>query len=252
MKRYNINKLLDFFAHWKEYTNPTEFYCEGWLTRLLILSITESGKIEHDLFVDNKFFSEASLYSPFLPRFQKDPLAETHTHADGAIGDFKIGDNTNKSALKLTGSKLTIIEAKIFSEFSPNITHASFYNQAARYIACITETIDRADKIKQLKDLSLNFYLLVPEEQYNNKKSSALDKNNIRKVVQRRVYQYKKEDDYAKRKLWLNEVFEKILDKIVIKPISFEDIISELKAYRFFKEIEDYYQKCLYYNKPKS
>jgi len=253
MNNYDINKLFDFFNYWKNYTQPTEFYSEGWLTRLMIFSVTDFGLKEHDLFIksDNKYFSESLLYSPFLARFKKDPLSESFTHADSAIGNFQIGDDTNKGALKLTGRDLKIIEAKIFSEFSPKVTNAKFYNQAARYIACITETIDRAKKINQLNNLSICFYLILPKIQFEKKRSYeiAMNKENIYKTVQMRVDQYKNEPDYMERKLWFDSKFIKVLDKIIIKPIFYEEVISDLRDYRFFNEINEYYSMCLDYNK---
>ncbi len=253
MNNYDINKLFDFFNYWKDFTQPTEFFCEGWLTRLMIFSVTDYGLKEHDLFIkpNNKYFSESLLYSPFLARFEKDPLAESFTHADSAIGEFQIGDGFNKGALKLIGNDLKIIEAKIFSEFSPKVTNANFYNQAARYIACITETIDRAGKINQLNDLTISFYLIVPKKQYDEKKSYevAMNKIKIHETVQKRVAQYKDESDYKKRKLWFDSKFKNLLDKIIIKPIFYEDVISDLHDYRFVKEIKEYYNMCLDYNK---
>jgi len=253
MKNYDINKLFDFFNYWKNYTQPTEFYNEGWLTRLMIFSVTDFGLKEHDLFIksNNKYFSEPLLYSPFLARSKKDPLSESFTHADSAIGNFQIGDETNKGALKLTGRDLKIIEAKIFSKFSRKVTNANFYNQAARYIACITETIDRAEKINQLNNLSICFYLILPRKQFEKESSyeSDLNKGNIEEIVQIRVNQYKNEPDYNGKKLWFDTKFKKVLDKIIIKPIFYEDVISDLRDYRYVNEIKEYYSMCLDYNK---
>lgn len=252
-KKYDIKNLLKFFEFWKDYTQPTEFYCEGWLTRLMIFSVTDHGLKNHDLFIkqNEKYFSEALLYSPFLARSKKDPLAESFTHADSAIGEFEIGDNVQKSALKFTGNNLKIIEAKIFSEFSKKVTNANFYNQSARYIACITETIDRAGKINQLDDLNLSFFLIVPENYYNKKKSfkEMMNKRNICKTVEKRINQYDKELDYNDKKTWFESKFKKVLEKTSIKPIFYEEILVDLEDYKFAKELNEYYQKCLKYNK---
>ncbi len=253
MNNYDINKMFEFFNYWKEFTHPTEFYCEGWLTRLMIFSATDYGLIEHDLFVKptSKFFSESLLYSPFLARFKKDPLAESFTHADSAIGDFQIGDNENKGALILIGNELKIIEAKIFSEFSTKVTNAKFYNQSARYIACITETITRAGKINQLNELSISFFLIVPESHYDTKTSFKhyMNKKNIYNTVEMRVNQYKHEPDFYEKKIWFENKFSKVLEKIEIKPIFYEDVLSDLQGYKFAIKMNEYYQMCLDYNK---
>lgn len=253
MENYDIKKLFDFFKYWKDFTQPTEFYCEGWLTRLMIFSVTDYGLNEHDLFIkhNSKYFSESLLYSPFLARSKKDSLAESFTYADSAIGEFQIGDDVNKGALKLIGNDLKIIEAKIFSEFSPKVSNANFYNQAARYIACITNTIERADKINQLDDLSISFFLIVPQKHYNKKKSfdHSMNKENIFKTVEKRVNQYNQESDYDEKEIWLNTKFIKVLEKITIKTIFYENVLNDLKGYRFERELNEYYQECLYYNK---
>ena len=115
----------------------------------------------------------------------------------------------------------------------------------------IAKTIDMAGKIDQLNDLNISFYLIVPKNQYYAKHSykNAMDKININKTVQRRVEQYKNESDYKERKEWFDKDFKQVLDKIIIKPIFYEDVISDLQDYRFVKEIDNYYKMCLNYNK---
>jgi len=253
MKSYDINKFIDFFNNCKTFTHPTEFYNEGWLTRLLIFSITDFGLKEHKLYIqdNSKYFSESLLYSPFLARFNKDSLAERHTHADSAIGEFNIGNDNNKGSLKLKGNKLNIFEAKINSGFSKGVTNAKFYNQSARYIACITETIDKANKINQLDKLSIGFYLIIPKKQYEKKHNfkELLDKKYIYETVKKRVEQYKGQDVYEKKTSWLDSTFQKVLDKITIEPIFYENVISDLKEYKYYNKINDYYKKCIEYNK---
>ena len=254
---YNINNLFDFFEYWEKYTQPTEFYNEGWLLKLLVFSITDFGLKEHELYVDkkNKFFSEALLYSPFLARARartrKDPFAENHTHADGAIGDFVIGNEKSKGSLHLIGNKFNVFEAKINSELSKDVTNAPFFDQAARYIACITETLEKSNKIETLDKLSLGFYLTVPEEKYRKKNSfeKCLSEENILKTVQQRVEQYKNEDDFNKRIDWFENKFTPVLKKIKIEPIFYETIISELLGYKYIDEIKKFYDLCLAHNK---
>lgn len=250
---YDIIKLFDFFDYWKEYTHPTEFYNEGWLLKLFVLSVTDFGLKDHPLFVNenNIFFSEGLLYSPFLARPGKKQFAESHTHADGVIGDFTIGNDKSKGSVHLKGNKLNIIEAKINSEFSKDVTNAPLYNQAARYVACIVETIDKANKIEEINDLSIGFYLVVPQEQYDKKKNFKifLDEKHIFDTVKQRVEQYKNEVDYEERKEWFETKFSLVLDKIKREPIFYEEILSELKEYKYIDEINKFYKACLKYNK---
>jgi hypothetical protein len=250
---YDISNIFNFFDYWKKYTQPTEFYNEGWLLKLLVFSVTDFGLKDHILFVNEKdnFFSEALLYSPFLARTRQDPFAETHTHADGAIGNFKIGKDKSKGSLHLIGNKLNVFEAKIYSDFSKNVSNAQFYNQVSRYVGCITETIDRANKIETINDLTIGFYLTIPEVKFINKKNfeKCLEKKHIFDTVKKRVEQYKDEVDFNKRKDWFEKKFTPVLEKIIIEPIFYETIISELEGYKYINEINNYYDLCLKYNK---
>jgi hypothetical protein len=253
IKDFDIQKLFEVFEYWGKYAHKTEFYCEGWLMRLLILSVSDFGLENHELYINNNcnYFSEPLLYSPFLAkRGENKLLAERFTHADSAIGEFIVG-NKNKGSLDLTGNNLKIFEAKIYSQFSPKVKNSPFYDQVARYIACITETIQRANKINVLSDLQIGFYLVLPENQFAKKSTynEYLNKEHIREVVQKRIEQYKSETSYAERKSWFNNEFEMVLKKIDIKPLFYEDIISELSGYKFHREIFNYYSLCLKYNK---
>lgn len=246
-KSYDLNKLFEFFENWKKHTHPTEFYNEGWLLKVLVLAITDFGKTKHPLYVNEseKFFSEGLLPSPFLTQGKKNPFAESHTHADGAIGDFSIGNDKTKGLLELNGNKLNIFEAKINSGFSKNVTNAPFYNQAARYVACIAETIDKADKIKVLDNLSIGFYLLLPKDKYETKNfKECLNREHILETVKQRVEQYKDEANYEKRKEWFETKFKPVLQKIVIDPLFYEYIISELQDYKYIDEINNFYKSC--------
>ena len=251
--KYDINKLFDFFEYWRKFTHPTEFYNEGWLLKVLVLAVTDFGLKEHPLYVnvEDKFFSEGLMYSPFLLRFKKDPLSESHTHADGLIGNFVIGNDTAKGSVHLIGDKLNIFEAKINSGFSAKVTNAPSYNQAARYVACIVELLDKARKLENLDNLSIAFYLTVTKDQYKKDQNFAkfLDKEHIKNTVKKRVDQYEKEDDYNERSEWFDTKFTSVLEKIKIEPIFYEDIISKLEEYEYINEIKSFYQLCLNNNK---
>jgi len=100
---------------------PTILYNEGWLFRLVIDWFSSSGITDHPLsFPKNgHWFSEARLPSAFLPRFRDDPLAESHTNADGVIGHFIIG-RKGKTDLELTpeATHFVVLEGKLYSGIS--------------------------------------------------------------------------------------------------------------------------------------
>ncbi len=78
---------------------PTLLYNEGWMLRLVLdwfAARPRDSADPHPLASLRSacWYTEALLRSPFLPRFRGDPLAEAFTHADAAVGHFKIGTAT--------------------------------------------------------------------------------------------------------------------------------------------------------------
>ena len=144
---------------------PTTLYNEGWLLRLIIDWFSTFGITDHPLSFpkDGCWYSEARLPSAFLPRFKGDPLAESHTNADGVIGHFTIG-STGKTDLGLIpdASHFVVLEAKIYSGLSKGVTNAKYYDQAARNVACIAEVLRLAD-CKPASFSQLGFYVLAPD-----------------------------------------------------------------------------------------
>ena len=111
--------------------------------------------------------------------------------------------------------------------------------------------IEQVDKIATLNDLLIGFYLSVPKDQYDKKKNFAefLDKEHIKDTVRQRIKQFKISDVYNEREEWFDKKFNPVLEKIVIKAILYEDIISDLKGYKFHVEINKFYELCLQFNK---
>ena len=118
--------LLPNIDHENPNFPPTILYNEGWLLRLVVDWFSSSGITDHPLSYpkDGYWFSEARLASAFLPRFRGDPLAESHTNADGVIGHFKIG-STGKTNLALTpdSTHIVLLEAKLYSGLSKGVTN---------------------------------------------------------------------------------------------------------------------------------
>jgi len=226
---------------------PTELYNEGWLLRL-ILDWFSTHKINHHPlnFPDSaKWFSEALLPSAFKPRWRKDLLGESRTHADGVIGYFSIGDQ-GKADLKLNndGNHFVVMEAKIFSRLSSGVTHADYFDQAARTVACIAEILHQAgrspDKIKT------GFYILAPESQISDGTfREEIEKASIESKVQRRVSKYP-----GKKDQWMTYWFKPTLQNISLLCISWEEIVEAIdkKDSKFGPIIKEFYNNCLHFN----
>jgi len=186
------------------------------------------------------------LPSTFLPRSRKDPLGESWTHADGVIGQFKIGaEGKGDLSLNNDASQFIVLEAKIFSKLSPGVTHAKYYDQAARNVACIAETLNRANR--DPNNLShLAFHVLAPKSQIDGgvfEKNMSYD--SIQSKVQRRVEEYGGEKDS-----WYDEWFKPTLDKTHIDCISWEKIIEDIDGNDITSgmQINQFYDLCKHYN----
>ena len=130
------------------------------------------------------WFSEGLLPTAFKPAFQSDPRGETRTNADGVIGHILIGAK-GKADLELRSeaTQFSVIEAKIHSPLSKGTQHAPDFDQAARNVACMAESLRQSHRKPQLFTnveslvLALNrifrkFLHLVKKREHSSRKSS--------------------------------------------------------------------------------
>ena len=224
---------------------PTELYNEGWMLRL-ILDWAQHNHVRpnHPLafLPDARWYSEALLPSPFLARRRDDALAERWTHADGAIGHFNVGGK-NKGGLTLreSATQLVVVEAKMSSKLS-GTKNARGYDQAARTVACIAETLKRGD-IEPSKIERLAFLVAAPRGQIDaGVFGDIVTKESIRQRVQERVDAYR-----GDRNKWFDRWFIPTLDAIDLDVLSWEALLTGLDSrYRAF------YNECLLYNMPRA
>ena len=228
---------------------PAELlYNEGWLLRIIIDWFSTHSVQNHPInYPENgKWYSEALLPSAFLPRSRKDKLAESWTHADAVIGHFKIG-NGGKANLTLLpdATHFAVIEAKIFSKLSAGVTHAAYYNQAARTVACIAEVLKRG--ARNPGEMSfLGFFLIAPKSKIvEGIFAEHMTRESIGDTVERRVNEYG-----GVHKKWLSDWFVPALDKIDIRIISWEELIETIRENdsQAGREISEFYKQCKYFN----
>ena len=192
---------------------------------------------------DARWYSEALLPSPFLARPGGDKLAETRTHADGVVGHFDVG-GTSKGGLTLreSATQFVVVEAKMSSKLSSRTTNAPGYDQAARTVACIAETLKRADI--ELQDMErLAFFVAAPQDQIDDGVfRDIVTKASIRQRVQNRIDAYR-----GDRNEWFDQWFIPTLDAIDLGVLSWEELLEGLDpSYRAF------YDQCLLHNRPKA
>jgi len=230
---------------------PTLLYNEGWMLRLTLnwfASMDLHGE-SHPLAVppDCRWYSEALLPSAFLPESRGDTHAESWTHADGAIGHFDIGNGAKANlALLADANHFVVLEAKMFSKLSAGVKNATYFNQAARNVACIAEVLRRAGR-PATGFAALGFYVLAPASQIQQGLFDAhLDKTSINIVVKRRV------DDYGDRRdQWFSEWFLPAHARLDIKAIAWEELLAYLaERDPEAKQLRGFYERCLEFNKP--
>ena len=226
----------------------TELYNETWMLRLILDWFAKNDTPGHPLnFSKNcRWFSEGLIPTPFRPRFQKDPLGEARTHADGIVGHFKVGEK-GKADVQLSpeATHLICLEAKMFSKLSAGVSHAGYYNQAARYVACMAEMLLRTDRPPERFN-RIGFYVLAPAEQIvSGVFASQASMESVLYIVQRRVSEYGGEKDR-----WFKQWFLPTLDRIEIQCLSWESIACSITETDpvFGGQLQHYYDKCLAYN----
>ena len=227
---------------------PTEIYNERWLIKLIL---HHAGSIPADDFplsflADSSWFSEGLLPTPFKSRYQGDPWGESRTSADGAIGHIKIGE-TGKADLSLKGSaaQFTVVEAKINAPLAKGVAHAPFYDQAARNVACMAETLSQSG-VKPAALTRLDFIVLAPQKAIDQGKfSKELDPRSIQLNVRKRsdVYAGEMEDWYCCQ-------FKPALKHIRLQSLSWEDAIHWISCCKpqIAEQLQGFYELCLKYN----
>lgn len=228
---------------------PTELYNEGWLLRLALDWFSGHPVADHPLsfHAKSRWFSEAWLPSAFLPRERGDPLGESWTHADGVIGHFAIGQ-TGKAALTLAedAAQLVVLEAKLFSRLASGVTHARYYDQAARNVACMAEALRRASRPPG-EVPHLGFYVLAPHSQIEEGLfAKVMERDSIAGKVRRRVEAYEGEKDD-----WYADWFQPTFRQMQIGTLSWEAVVATIGEHDpgAARAIGAFYQRCLELNR---
>ena len=236
-----INEIIDSIDRGQSNLNPTQIYNEGWMTRLLVkFSIEDKLKFKGiDFSSIRHWCSEALIRSPFLPRERKDTLAESHTHADMAIGDFEVNFEYNSEIkFKNNPDLFGIVEAKMGSNLSQGITHAKNYNQASRSLACIAYVT---------KDTSCKIFFSVVAPEYTLEKykiDEQIDKEFMMQQIRDRFNQYGE-------KFRKDKSMEGVLAKASecdVWSASYEDWIDAINDPQLKRAIKVFYEKAKKWN----
>jgi hypothetical protein len=229
---------------------PTTLYNEGWMLRLVLDWFDNHRGIYHPFSfrTNSTWYSEGLLRSFFQARFRKDKRAESFTHADGIIGNIKLSTKEKGLIVPDTNvSQLVVIEAKMGSKLSSGVKNATYFDQAARNVACIAELFRNAN-LTPAEHSDIGFYVLAPQEQISKEIFKDLvTPESIKEKVCRRIHDYGQEGTD-----WYDEWFIPMIDQINLDIISWESVLGFMDMIEDNTEYSDFYYLCKQYNLSKS
>jgi hypothetical protein len=247
-----VQKILESITAEGACIPGTLLYNEGWLLRLVLAAGSKGADCLPFRFEPTaRWFSEALLYSAFLPRSRGDRLAESLTHADGVVGQFVFRAET-KAGLGLEPgcSQFVVCEAKMFSGLSAGTKRAPVFDQAARNVGCMAETLRRAGQSMSLYK-SLGFFVLAPESQIKTGVfSGQMNKEGIRDRLRHRIQMYDGQPKHIELQKWLEEWALPLVDRMELSCCSWESVIDRVSIAHpeYGASLGEFYQLCLKYN----
>jgi hypothetical protein len=243
-----VADLIASFDPERPHFRPTEIYNEGWLLRALLHTASQLDDHTSPLsFAPGAtWFSEALLPTAFKAQHRGDPLAETRTSADGVIGHILVGEKGKTDlVLRPAAEQFVVVEAKIGSSLSSGTRNAPYFDQAARTVACMAESLRRADRRPSDVD-RLSFIMLAPQSAIDaGTFAEEMDPASIRSKVERRVSEYEGTLDE-----WYSRWFEPTMAEIDLLSLSWEAAISWLgdSDGAAGAALADFYRRCLDFN----
>ncbi len=208
------------------------------MLRLLIQQSITEQLIVHGLAFSKikNWTSEALISSPFVLANER---REGYTHADAALGDFKVDySKRGEIIVAKNASIFGIIEAKMGSNLSQGTTHAKNYNQASRNITCI------AHNTRCNSACETFFFIAAPESTINNHKlQEQLNQATIQ--IGHRFGAYPEDDSVTDNM----DTILCIADKMLKKVISFEEWLGAIQDQNAKEDLQDFYCECLKWNK---
>ena len=231
----------------------TELHCEGWLLRLVLAAWSNGiGCPPFSLVPGSRWFAAPLLYSAFLAERRGDTFAETHSEADAVVGHFEFGSTKTGVRLTRSASQFVVLEAKVFSALGAGTKNAPEYDQAARMVGCMAETLRRVGRpLDQYQ--SLSFFVLAPEKEIQKGRfSKQIDPSHIRDVIKQRCLLYPAEARQQELRAWLEAWVCPLTETLQLGCVSWEDIIRRIIVADkdFGLEIQRFYEDCLRYNGP--
>jgi hypothetical protein len=226
----------------------TVLYNEGWMLRLL-LDAGERGLLPGFMSANESWFSEGQLRTPFGRRGTG--TSESNTRADGVIGDFKPVRSTRSGIdLKPDARRFGVLEAKLYAPLSAGTKNAPGYDQVARTVAGMANTLHRAGLTPDTFE-DLRFGLLVPAETISDGGFPELTADSIRRKIETRIKQFGTPRHLQEwRDGWAWPLLERLERAGCLQPKTWESMLNQLTQEPDRTELKDFYESCKRYNRP--
>jgi hypothetical protein len=195
------------------------------------------------------WFSEGQLRTPFGQRGSG--ASESNTRADGVFGDFKPVRSTRSGIdLKPDARRFVVLEAKLYAPLSPGTKNAPGYDQVARTVACMANTLHRAGLTPDTFE-DLRFGLLVPAETISDGGFPELNADSIRQKIDARINQFGTPRHLQEwRDGWAWPLLERLVTANCLRPITWESMVEQLTQEDDRTELKEFYESCKQYNRP--
>lgn len=236
---FNENYLLNLVMYW--FMRQDHFIVNSDSDRKICKAFQLIGD-------DARCYNQATLETPFKVRNkgEKDPLAEASPTVSAVVGHFKVlyGKKKERITLLPEANQFIIIETTLNKALNKGTRKFKNYNQVARNISCMIQTISHLDNIF-LDHLGL--YVVAPKKMLQQESFKTFTyKQSIDELIKKRVEDYGEDQE---KKAFL-EIFNKIFQRIEVDCISYEDILRFIKKNDndYSEMINNFYKVCLRYH----
>jgi hypothetical protein len=218
--------------------NPTDFYCEGWMTALT-LAVVNDNCIDLPPFCvveGGRWWREVGLRSPISNIGT--------TWADAVLGHFDRRKQTKRGIqIRPNATQFVVIEAKINAPLSAKTAHADDFDQVARYVASMAFELGIAQVDFSLFG-SLGFYV-VSSNEYVATHQCLVKRDSIERKVWARIADYD-EPRRTDMERWFQDPFHRLLDHLTLECITWESVIQRTRqaAPEQGELLNAFYQQC--------
>jgi len=161
------------------------------------------------------------------------------------IGHIELYEKT-KRGLKLQedANQFIVVESKLNSPLQAGVKNSPEYDQAARNVACMAESLKRANRSASTVE-SLGFFVISPEAKIEGHKQ-LLDRDSIKQKIDQRINEYPDEDrDLLVQ--WKLEWLDPLTERMEPKCDTWEEVIRRAKqsSPEYGDAFEQFYDVCV-------